>query len=203
MSELEKELERLKDQRRGIIKEMQSLEKSEIIKRYFELKKLNEEMCRDEKKLYQKVKEEQFDSCNHILVYSDISYDEYDGHTCRRKGCIKCGLDESVLDRDIDCLSDTQKIMRSYLKDLWFGIEDGIKTEISCDLNLAAAIYSRIKEANPLIDDELAVKYFKVALDDIRNNQVSDERKENRAKRLSLGKFNSWNGNDIVRCRNR
>lgn len=186
MSELEKELERLKEKRRGIIKEMQSLEKSEVIKRYFELKKLNEEMCRDEKDLYQKVKEEQFDSCDHILVYTETVSEDYDGHIYRKKGCMKCGLDESVRGRDISTLSMDQKIMLSYLQKLSFGIEKGINTELTCDLDLATSIYSKIKEAKPDIDDEVAAKYFKVTLEDIRNKERSDERKEDRTKKISL-----------------
>ena len=44
----------------------------------------------------------------------------------------------------------------------------------------------------------MAIKYFKVALDDIRNIKVSDERKTGRAKRLSLNhKFRRWNARDV------
>lgn len=74
----------------------------------------------------------------------------------------------------------------------------GIYTKISCNLNLARAIYSKIKEAHPDIDDETATKYFKVALTNIRNTEVSDKRQKDRAKRLSLSpKFNSWNASDV------
>lgn len=44
------------------------------------------------------------------------------------------------------------------------------------------------------IDDKTVIKYFEIALDDIRNIEVSDERKKSRAKRLGLSKdFNRWN----------
>ncbi len=37
------------------------------------------------------------------------------------------------------------------------------------------------------------IKYFNVAINDIRNKEVSDERKASRAKRLLLSpKFNKW-----------
>ena len=47
----------------------------------------------------------------------------------------------------------------------------GINTELTCNLNLATSIYSKIKEAKPDNDDEVAAKYFKVTLEDIRNKE--------------------------------
>ena len=71
----------------------------------------------------------------------------------------------------------------------------GIDTKMFCDLDLAKAIYSKIREAHPNIDDETARKYFEIALDNIKNIKVSDERKTSRAKRLSLSlKFYKWPG---------
>ena len=68
----------------------------------------------------------------------------------------------------------------------------------SSDLDLAKAIYSKIKESHPDIDDETARKYFEIALDNIRKIKVNDERKVSRAKRLSLSpKFNKWTGCDV------
>ena len=69
----------------------------------------------------------------------------------------------------------------------------GIDTKMFCDLDLAKAIYSKIREAHPNIDDETARKYFEIALDNIRNIKVTEERKANRAKRLLLiPGFNRW-----------
>ena len=68
----------------------------------------------------------------------------------------------------------------------------------SCDSNLAYAICLKIIEKHPGIDDKTLIKYFESALSNIRNNNVSLERKENRAKRLSLTpKFDRWNVRDI------
>ena len=68
-----------------------------------------------------------------------------------------------------------------------------METKLVCNLDLAKAIYSKIKEAHPDIDDETARKYFEISLDDIRNIKVNDERKKSRAKRLSLNPdFNKW-----------
>lgn len=76
----------------------------------------------------------------------------------------------------------------------------GIKANILCDLDLAKAIYTKIKEAHPNIDDETIVKYLKVALHNIRDTKVSDERKVNRAIRLALkASFNKWKASDVNR----
>lgn len=126
---------------------------------------------------------------------SKVEHDSWEGRVYKSCGCIKCGLDDSVLDKKRKWLSFHQKIMYDYLKEKYL---KGYKTEIACDLDLAQAIYSKIKEAHSDIDDEMAIKYFKVALDDIRNIKVSDERKTSRAKRLSLNhKFRRWNARDV------
>ena len=76
----------------------------------------------------------------------------------------------------------------------------GIDSNLLCDLDLAMAIYKKIKEVHPYIDDELAVKYLEASLHKIRNIEVSDERKENRAKRLSLKPdFNKWTESDVMK----
>lgn len=64
-----------------------------------------------------------------------------------------------------------------------------------CDFNLATAIYLKIKENYPNIDDLTLKSYFEHALSDIQNTPVSDERKISRARRLALNSdFNNWNG---------
>lgn len=141
------------------------------------------------------MKNEEYKCCEHILVYSEIDYDGYEGRTYRSCGCIKCGLDSSILKQDREWLPFSKKIMYDYLREEYLS---GRETEIVCDLDLAQAIYSKIRQTHPDIDDETAVKYFEIALDNIRNIKVSDERKTNRAKRLSLDpKFKSWNGSDV------
>ena len=98
----------------------------------------------------------------------------------------------------LDCLTLEQRILYDFMKS--HPSCYGINSNIICDLDLAKAIYARIKEVHPNIDDEKAVKYLKVALHNIRFTKVSEERKESRAKRLSLkSEFKKWNIFDISR----
>ncbi len=81
--------------------------------------------------------------------------------------------------------------MASFLKEQSFVNDADINTV--CDRELAIALYKKIREYHPDIDDKTVIKYFEIALDDIRNIEVSDERKKSRAKRLGLSKdFNRW-----------
>lgn len=195
MDTLSEEYAQLIDQRAKIIDSIQELEQKEIIKEYFALKKQNDSLYTKQLEIRKKILEEEYDTCNHILVYSQIEHDRYEGRTYKSCGCIKCGLDNSVLSKDKEWLSFTGKVMYDYLRHHYLS---GIATSNVCDLDLAQAIYSKIKEAHPDITDELAIKYFEIALNNIRDITVSEERKANRAKRLSLHpSFERWYSRDV------
>lgn len=199
METLKEKYNKIMEQRRAIITEMKTLEKNEILKRYFDLKEKNEILSNDQFSLFRDIKMEEYATCNHILVYSKIDYDRYEGRSYESCGCIKCGLDNSVLNESRDCLSGTQKIMYDYLKKNYLSSNfGGIQTEILCDIDLAQAIYTKIKNVYPDISDEKAINFFKYALKNIRDIKVSDERKVNRAKRLELDSdFKKWDSSDI------
>ena len=199
METLKEKYNKIMEQRRAIITEMKTLEKNEILKRYFDLKEKNEILSNDQFSLFRNIKMEEYATCNHILVYSKIDYDRYEGRSYESCGCIKCGLDNSVLNESRDCLSGTQKIMYDYLKKNYLSSNfGGIQTEILCDIDLAQAIYTKIKNVYPDISDEKAINFFKYALKNIRDVKVSDERKVNRAKRLELDyDFKKWDSSDI------
>ena len=175
------------EQRKRIKKEIRILEQDKNVKKYIELKKV----------LNDNLYNEQYNSCNHVLVYSKVYYNEFSGKSIKRCGCIKCGLDESLLDKKREELSFNSKIMYDFLKE-HYGVIEGYNTDNMCDLSLAKAIYFKIKDNYPNVNDMLAVKYFEIALDNIRNIKINDERKNSRARRLLLkSKFNKWNASDI------
>ena len=195
MSDLKRKYEELKNQREKTIEELNQLKEDDRVKRYIELQSKNETLYNEQIALYQELKKEEYSSCNHILVYSEIDYDRYEGRSYKSCGCIKCGLDGSVSSQSREYLPFSQKIMYDYLRKNHLR---GKETNIACDLDLAHAIYSKVKEVHPDIDDDTAIGYFEIALNNIRNTKVSEERKTNRAKRLSLGsKFKNWNASDV------
>ena len=125
-----------------------------------------------------------YSKCNHILVKTS-------NENC---GCIKCGLNDIVLNFKREALLPFAQNMYDYLKENNIKHLKGRITDVSCDMELARAIYLHIKLVHPEINDLLATKYFEIALDNIRNIEVSEKRKEGRAKRLGLHpSFIRWN----------
>ena len=190
------EYERITLERKLVSEEIKKISENDIVKRYFELCKRNNQLTNAQKELYTDIKSDEYLDCNHIWVTEFKDYDAYEGRTETYCGCIKCGLDEKVLylmeyNPDYRCLTLDQQIMYDVMQNNhYYG---GIHTDIVCNLELAKAIYKRINEVHPNISDQLARKYFEIALNNIRTKEVSEERKESRAKRLSLSpNFKKW-----------
>lgn len=196
MDDVRKQYEKTTLEIEELIRKMNSLKENEMVKRYFDLFIKENELAHQQRNLYRQLKTEDYESCNHIWVNIGRSSEGLRRPNC--SGCIKCGLDESIYQligpyRDLDCLTFKQQIMYDFMKRGGYK-RKGIHTDVLCDFDLAKAIYSRIKETYPDIDDETAKKYFEIALADIREIKINDERKVSRAKRLSLSpKFNKWN----------
>ncbi len=199
MESLNEQYKKVVEEREKLIKQIDDLQKDENVKLYLESISQNNQLIHKQEKLYQKLKTEEYASCNHIWI---TALHDYDSNYC---GCIKCGLDQIVFRPDCHTyyhlLTLDQKIMYDFFESNdRLALRQGIKTKIFCDLDLAKAIYSRIKNSHPNIDDKTAIKYFKVALNDIRHIKVSKERKKNRAKRLSLGpNFKNWKAKDVMK----
>ena len=74
----------------------------------------------------------------------------------------------------------------------------GIELNIACDYDLAKALYQRIKEKNPDIDDATISQYLENALADMNKIKVSPDRERIRAKRLLLDEnFNRWQSKKV------
>ena len=168
------------------------VENNELIKEYMELKRTIEDDKRILKQDYLNMKKLEYKTCNHVFITSGVSYnDRYSKETYKYAGCIKCGLDTSVLSHRCKC--EEAEIMLNYLKD--YDLRLIVSMNVPCDLDLACAIYKKIKENHQDIDDMTAFKYFEIALNNMRNKDVSVERKESRVKRLQLSEhFINWDG---------
>lgn len=196
MGKLKAQYEQIVSARKELTEQINALSVDETVKTYLEAINRNNALAAKQRQLHKQIKTEEYQTCHHIWVNTFHFYDSYEGRGYNYSGCVKCGLDRKVFYlkekyRDLDLLTEEERIMYDFIKSN--GCQGGTKTDLSCDLDLAKAIYKKIKEACPNINDQTAIKYLEVALEDIRNNKVSDERKENRAKRLSLKPdFNKW-----------
>lgn len=199
MEDLKKSYSDLIFKRHEVLNEIKQLKEDEKVKRYLELLVLDNDLANNQNELYKKIKMQEYTSCNHIWV------DTLGVHNLYRT-CIKCGLDRRVLYyvwryHKVEYLTKNEKIMYEFIKSNSDYYKKGFYTNVSCDADLAFAICRKIKEVHPDIDDTTLIKYFEIALDNIRNNNDSKERKESRAKRLELKpNFNKWNKSDIDKC---
>ena len=174
----------------------EKLMNDEKVKLYLDMVEQEKKLLEEEKSLYKSMKKNEYNDCDHILVNSKIKYKKkYPFEYC---GCIKCGLTDEVIDKELDSLSEEQKIMYDHLKEHHITYLSGKQLFIYCDLSLAIAICNRIKEIYPNIDDEKLINYFSIALDNMRYKDVSLTRRESRKKRLSLNpNFRDWYKEDI------
>ena len=201
METIQEQYNAVAEKMKAVQEQITELAASEQVKKYFELQKQKDSLKAQEKSLYQKLKINRYESCQHLWIKTVLRENSYDGdHTFY--GCIKCGLDQSVLNVRIDGPRDQinwlLKLERDndIMYDFILTHPDyfhGTVTDSYGDLELSKAIYSRIKETHPNIDDDTAVRYLEWSLDNIEKHKVSKERKEGRAKRLSLKpEFNGW-----------
>lgn len=162
-------------EREKVIGQLEALERKNIVMEYNNLRAKNRDLLTKQRKMENYLEYKKYDDCNHLLItyYNDWEVGYY--------GCIKCGLHHDVL-------FSNDKTMYTYLnngdnlKKFW----SSKRLNIVCDLELANAIYKKIIESHPDIDDETLIKYFNNAVNHIKNKEVSEERKIDRAKRLQL-----------------
>ena len=200
MLDIKNQYENIKNKRSTILEEIKLLEEQDIIKKYLELNNKKNELLLQQEKLYFELKYNEYSSCNHMWVTVRYEHDTFEGRSESHYGCIKCGLNQDNLRKGLffgrELLSLDEQIMFDYMQT--HGYRKGIFINELCNLELACAIYKRIKEVYPNIDDKIAKKYFEISLNDIRNIKVNVSRQVNRAKRLSLNSnFNSWTSRSV------
>ena len=205
MSEIGKLREKYKnvlEKKEVMINELRELETNELIRRYFALKQTEMSLYSEELELKKKIKFYEYRNCNHLLVVSEVQHDYDHDKKYSYCGCIKCGLDEAVTNLDLDEMSYDEKIQYEFLKNKnSFSSLIGTYTDESCDMGLATAIYKRILEHYPNIDDNKLIKYFGATLKGIRSHKVCSLRRDSRVKRLNLKKgFNNWSEEGIHKC---
>ena len=197
MIQIENDYKLVCEERERILSEMKKLEQEEIVKKYIELENQERALLKDQKELYKAMKKIEYSECNHVLVCTKVDFDNVDGRTYKYCGCIKCGLDESVFSKNNKTSNLKIEIKKEYLKKNGYFIR-GRKLNVSCDLLLAQSIFNKINEVHPSIEENLAIKYFEIALDNIRKIEVNKVRRQSRARRLSLRhNFDKWYAEDI------
>ena len=193
------------------IKELESIEKEynelkndEKVKRFNTIQEYREILISNKNNIYKKMKLEEYSNCNHLLITTSKNQSKLDRNKeIKYCSCLKCGLNEKVLNvdnwyLDYDQLTFDEQIMFDFFEKK--SIDKDNITDIESDFELAKAVYDKIKEKYPNISDRRTIKYLGIALDNISNIRMTDARKESRIKRLGLKKdFNNWTKADIIR----
>lgn len=195
MSDICKNYEEMLSEMKKINSRLEELMEDKQVQEYLTLDDQRLKLESELSELYTVMKKEEFSKCSHIWIPVSKNVDYYEGRSDIDYGCMKCGLDQRVLSASYpEFLSVDDKIMYNYLYQ-HYAIHQGIKSHTLCDLDLARSMYSKIVEYHPDIDDSTALKYFEIALDNMRNIRVTDDRKESRVKRLMLKPgFHNWGG---------
>ena len=173
-----KEYSDLLSEKDRINSDINELMQSEELKKFFKLKEDFKEITSRLKDLHKKIKIDEYNTCNHIMIYTNDQ--DADKRTC---GCIKCGLDNSVLDKPLGSLSDEDMIMYQYLHNNKPETST-LNTHRICDLKTGCSIYKAIVKSNPNIDDKDAVNLFEVALDNLEGEK--EKYNDDITKRISL-----------------
>lgn len=203
---LESKYENISNRLKKISNELMSFEKenADILKKYDELQNESKKIYGEYRAIHKQVLIKKYNNCNHLMIRSHIERDySYGGKSSATRTCLKCGLDEIVNDNYYYygfISEDEAEAMKTYIKNNHFGYFDrSVASNEICDSELACAIYQKIKEINPDIDDDTAIKYWEIALENIRKKNITEEQKEHRAKRLSLHRdFKRWNSADVI-----
>lgn len=191
MSELSDKYENLKKVQENLTLHIKQLEREDTIMDYKRLNKELDNVMSEMYETYKLMKLDEYNNCNHLCVITDKNIDEYNGKNYYSVGCIKCGMNQKALSKPKSIRTIDENIMAESFCDESF--DYSLIHDYEVDLELAHAIYNKIKENYPNINDKLATKYFEIALDNIRDIEVNESRKQSRIKRLGLKpNFKNW-----------
>lgn len=179
MENLKIKQEKIENERKKIIQELNKLRESKIIKKYFELCSKNDELLNQQKSLIKEIKTIEYKNCNHILIMTKYDPDYVEGRSERYYGCVKCGLNNEIFTKTrgifgTEFLTFGEQIMHDYMQT---NPIDGIYLHKLYDLEIAKSIYNNIKSSFPDIDDETACKYLEIALETHERENKNKEKK--------------------------
>ena len=160
MKNLNKEYKEKINEWEEVKQEIRRLKQYKTVKRYLELEEESKIINKDLNNLYKKILYERYSNCNHILVMSDYDYDSYEGRSYRYYGCIKCGLDEGVINRGYG-LNKEENTMLELMNEYEVHRIGGKQTGIACELSDARELYNEIIENDKDLSDDEIISIFK------------------------------------------
>lgn len=157
----EKEYKEVLNEYFKVSDEINHIEQYKIIKKYLNLKEKQRLLDLKEIELYKQKLLNRYTTCHHILVETHTeAYYDYEGRTYHYYGCIKCGLDEAVIEREYG-LNREESMMLEVVKENRLYSIHGKRTGIRCNIYDAREFYKELSEKYPDLDEETMIELFK------------------------------------------
>lgn len=161
MNELEKKYEETRSKRMRVENELELLANNETVKRYFALSKVEDELFREESQIFQKIRFNEFENCEHLFV-DTIESNEHN----RFCACVKCGLDSTTLREDKSWLTPNRLASYNYIKehlhsDYNLIRSKGTHTDLILPFETAQNIYHQVIFEHGNINDEQVAEYMR------------------------------------------
>ena len=100
MDSFKTQYEKAVSERERVMDRLQSLKQDDIVQIYLDLCEREVELQKQQKSLYREMKLDEYSDCDHIWVRIFEEYDSWEDRSYHSCGCIKCGLDQRVLDEE-------------------------------------------------------------------------------------------------------
>lgn len=177
------------------IKKMQKLLTKKNVTEYFNLMNANKKITEEQRVLYKKIKNIEYQNCQHLWVNVpnwDFYNEQGEPNICKVicKVCLKCGLNENVL-----LENKTRAYFYNYEDEVMYQFmqsrhyEYGLVVNEPADLAVAKEVYARIKANHLDIEDEQVKKYMEIALHNM-NLRMQDEASEEKVLKRLFSKKN-------------
>ena len=152
LAKFKKDYATLNIQKLDNIKKMQKLLTKKNVTEYFNLMNANKKITQEQRVLYKKIKNIEYQNCHHLWVNVpnwDFSNEQGEPIICKVicKVCLKCGLNENVL---LESKNGTyfynyeDEVMYQFMQGRHY--EYGLVVNEPADFNVAKEVYARIKE---------------------------------------------------------
>lgn len=191
LAKFKKDYATLNIQKLDNIKKMQKLLTKKNVTEYFNLMNANKKITQEQRVLYKKIKNIEYQNCHHLWVNVpnwDFSNEQGEPIIC--KVCLKCGLNENVL---LESKNGTyfynyeDEVMYQFMQGRHY--EYGLVVNEPADFNVAKEVYARIKANHLDIEDEQVKKYMEIALHNM-NLRMQDEASEEKVLKRLFSKKN-------------
>ena len=161
---MSKELDKINFQLDIIRNELNQLGKSEAVRRYNKLKFEYHELQAFRNEIYEKEKQKEFSTCNHIWVNGGMN----------SKYCLKCGLN-TIYDNleyiNYDSLNLEERIVFNYLKDSdnRVTLDRGTTLDYDVDNIIVYEKYHELKSEHPDERDSIILRRLKEAIEAMKD----------------------------------